>query len=521
MKKIKKLISLLLVLACIASCGIAGSITSHAAGTGVGLAEHALNAYYSKWAYVYGGASKGAVDCSGLIYMYAGGARMNMVGVSPQSGYVSNGIPNIHGLGLWQPGHVGVYVGAGMGVDARGTQWGVCYQSVYTKTWTKWFKVKGVSYPTNGWELFNGQYYYYQNGQYLTNTTVTVDGVTYTLGKTGACTTTPANVNAVASNTGSANTSKPKDNSLKVGSSGSSVTKLQKRLTALGFYSGDITGYFGEQTKAALIKFQKAAGVTANGVATTATTKVLYSNNAPKIEAPVTNTTTTTTTTTTPVTEPTTTPSATTNNNQTENDTPEVTVPEEEVITTYGNGSFHDNVYKIQTELATLGYFDDEATGYFGDVTESAVVMFQFENGLDTTGEVDEETFEVIFSEKALENPYVEDQKIELVAPEADSTETTETTTSAETVNNAVTPVSSTEADEIVLKSAELAAKGLEGMELELDDVKSSTGNGSFMAWMIVMVIFMGTAFWFVFSSEKKKKRARAERIKARANRKW
>ena len=54
--------------------------------------------------------------------------------------------------------------------------------------------------------------------------------------------------------------------SLSVGSRGAQVTELQKTLTTLGFYSGPITGYFGNLTKQAVIKFQNANNVTpANG----------------------------------------------------------------------------------------------------------------------------------------------------------------------------------------------------------------------------------------------------------------
>jgi peptidoglycan hydrolase-like protein with peptidoglycan-binding domain len=42
------------------------------------------------------------------------------------------------------------------------------------------------------------------------------------------------------------------------GQQGDAVTELQKRLSSLGFYSGTITGYFGSQTRAAVVKFQAA-----------------------------------------------------------------------------------------------------------------------------------------------------------------------------------------------------------------------------------------------------------------------
>jgi hypothetical protein len=52
---------------------------------------------------------------------------------------------------------------------------------------------------------------------------------------------------------------------LNIGSSGSDVTELQKRLTAEGHYFGPISGYFGPLTAAAVKKFQLAHGLEAVG----------------------------------------------------------------------------------------------------------------------------------------------------------------------------------------------------------------------------------------------------------------
>jgi peptidoglycan hydrolase-like protein with peptidoglycan-binding domain len=45
------------------------------------------------------------------------------------------------------------------------------------------------------------------------------------------------------------------------GSSGADVTALQQFLTTAGFYTGAITGYFGPLTKAAVVKYQTANGI--------------------------------------------------------------------------------------------------------------------------------------------------------------------------------------------------------------------------------------------------------------------
>lgn len=52
---------------------------------------------------------------------------------------------------------------------------------------------------------------------------------------------------------------------MNVGSQDAQVTALQRRLTADGFYSGPITGFYGSLTQAAVEKFQSAHGITVKG----------------------------------------------------------------------------------------------------------------------------------------------------------------------------------------------------------------------------------------------------------------
>lgn len=359
--------------------------------TGVGLAAHALNAYYNNWSYVYGGSTPGAVDCSGLIYTYngVGGVRSSMLSSSSESGYINNGIPNIHGLGLHQPGHVGVYLGGGMAVDARSEYYGICYQSVYTKNWTSWFKVAGVNYPNTGWVKFQGDSYYYQDGEYVTSTAIDYNGVTYYFDAYGKSSYAPDDSAYLATDYSSTNVSdnyysdysdsqsssssnesnddyytpavtpeKSKYTTLYNGYVGDDVKKLQTRLQALGYFNTDVTDFYGSVTESAVCKFQEAASLDITGIADEETQEAVYADDAPILE------------------------------------TKDLSI-----------GDYSDETMMVQEKLKELGYFYDEPTGYFGEVTAIAVSQFQSVNGLYSTGVVDSLTNDFIFYEGALRNP--------------------------------------------------------------------------------------------------------------------
>ena len=61
----------------------------------------------------------------------------------------------------------------------------------------------------------------------------------------------------------------------KIGSQGEEVRQIQTKLTELGFFSDKIDGIYGEKTKAAVIRFQKQKGLTADGIAGTKTLAAL------------------------------------------------------------------------------------------------------------------------------------------------------------------------------------------------------------------------------------------------------
>lgn len=130
--------------------------------------------------------------------------------------------------------------------------------------------------------------------------------------------------------------------SLRYGSEGADVVTLQNRLITLGYLTGTADGKFGRVTKSALIAFQKANGLTADGVAGTATQAALSSGSAKS------NTVSTT--------------------------------------TTLRIGSVSDAVKDLQNRLISLGYLKGKADGNFGLQTSLAVIAFQKANGLTADG---------------------------------------------------------------------------------------------------------------------------------------
>ncbi|MGB5287892.1 MAG: peptidoglycan-binding protein, partial [Ignavibacteriaceae bacterium] len=80
---------------------------------------------------------------------------------------------------------------------------------------------------------------------------------------------------------------------LKMGSKGTKVKDLQKRLKEQGFNPGAIDGDFGPAVKAALLAFQKSKGLLAEGVAgprTLGELKLVKDSNLPSVVSKVTST---------------------------------------------------------------------------------------------------------------------------------------------------------------------------------------------------------------------------------------
>ena len=80
----------------------------------------------------------------------------------------------------------------------------------------------------------------------------------------------------------------------------------------------------------------------------------------------------------------------------------------EEEATPYPELSLKDNnvdVLNVQSRLRDLGYYNYKVTGYYGELTEYAVKLFQKYNKLEETGKVDAATNEVLYANDAVRMP--------------------------------------------------------------------------------------------------------------------
>ena len=159
---------------------------------------------------------------------------------------------------------------------------------------------------------------------------------------------------------------------LKKGSTGKEVERMQQRLKELGYLKGSADGDFGEGTETAVKAFQAQHGLTVDGKAGSATLNKLYSTSAKK--APTTTVTNTPRATATP-------------------------------FTSYKNGDSGAEVKKMQQRLKDLGYLRGSADGDFGDATEAAVRAFQANNNLTVDGKAGSATLNKLYSSSARRAP--------------------------------------------------------------------------------------------------------------------
>lgn len=161
---------------------------------------------------------------------------------------------------------------------------------------------------------------------------------------------------------------------LRRGSSCSSVRQLQVNLTRVGVYNGPVSGYFGDQTEAAVRRYQATRGLRVDGMAGPATLTALnreVNGLVAVVPTPVPTTTVTTQAivTTTPIVTPT-----------------PVAVPTPILAATLRRGDRGPAVAQLQRSLQAVGAYSGPITGYFGNLTEDAVIRYQRWRGLTVSG---------------------------------------------------------------------------------------------------------------------------------------
>ena len=157
---------------------------------------------------------------------------------------------------------------------------------------------------------------------------------------------------------------------LREGDSGERVFYLQSRLFELGYYSGRIDGRFGAETTQAVKAFQKANGLSADGIVGTGTQTKLDSNNAVVGDQIVQDSTAS------PTSAPTSAPTQ---------------------LSTLRKGDESDEVRVLQQYLMSYGFLSTTPDGQFGSATERAVKLFQEANGLTADGIAGTGTLSILY----------------------------------------------------------------------------------------------------------------------------
>jgi len=137
------------------------------------------------------------------------------------------------------------------------------------------------------------------------------------------------------------------------GEQSTAVRKMQDKLKTKGYYRGAVDGKFGPATKAAVIKFQKAVGITADGKPGNVTLTALYEGKS-AINRAV---------------------------NGERNYTTNPTNPH-----TLYYGCTGNRVSKLQYALKKAGVYKGNLDGVYGDLTYDAVCKYQRQKGLYVDG---------------------------------------------------------------------------------------------------------------------------------------
>ena len=158
------------------------------------------------------------------------------------------------------------------------------------------------------------------------------------------------------------------------GDTGDAVKAIQRRLKELGFFDGDIGGNYLTKTEAAVKRFQKALGLSEDGVATPALQEMLFSSDAPYYSEPD------------------------------EPAAPQPTDPPQQPdrLRELEPGDNNNHVKAMQTRLVELGWLDSgNDTGYFGDITKEALNGFLYRMGLPVNGIATVDALTLLYADDA------------------------------------------------------------------------------------------------------------------------
>jgi len=206
--------------------------------------------------------------------------------------------------------------------------------------------------------------------------------------------TVPPSSGTTATQRPSTPTQKPETSgieTLKLGSEGADVKRLQQQLKNLGYYTGSVDGDFGAGTESAVRDFQAGNGLSVDGKAGKRTQEVLYSGNARRKTASTPTARPTTGTSSSTGTSSGGTSGGTTSNMYTNGDT--------DIYLRLG--STGSQVKILQNRLIVLGYLSGAADGDFGETTEAAVKAFQDRNGIYDDGVAGPTTLSKLYSSSA------------------------------------------------------------------------------------------------------------------------
>lgn len=120
------------------------------------------------------------VDCSGLLSSIIGTAPKSstMYAAEAKEKYdiaTVNDAPV--GVAVWRKGHIGIYIGNGKCIEARGSKYGVVTSNVKERDFTHWFYIKDIEYISNCYPQHDTQANYLIYALYELNINVSVDDV--------------------------------------------------------------------------------------------------------------------------------------------------------------------------------------------------------------------------------------------------------------------------------------------------------------------------------------------------------